>query len=112
LQRYIGTAAAVNLEPAHPIRRAKPRSGNFQPGVRYLVDVLADAGSLTFLAGTAIVPAVLSGSPLRETLAALVTEELAVVAVVPVEIEFELCPEGSLAVPTNVWHTPNFSGCS
>ncbi len=70
------------------------------------MNVLADAAPVTVVGGTPVVPPVLGSRSFGEPLTALVTEKLAGVAVVPVEIELELCPEGSLAVPTDVWHIP------
>ena len=74
----------------------------------YLVDVLAHAAPVTVLGGAAIVPPVLGGRALGESLAALVAEQLALGAGVEVEFEFESCPEGPLAVTTDVRHTCRF----
>jgi hypothetical protein len=50
------------------------------------------------------VPPVLRGLSFRESLAALVTEELPVYAGVPVEFELQLRTERSLAVPADMGH--------
>jgi hypothetical protein len=72
------------------------------------VNIVVDPGPVTVVVRTAIVPAVLRGRSLRESVAAFVTVELSVRARVAVEFEFEFCAKGPFAVPTNMRHIRNY----
>jgi hypothetical protein len=72
------------------------------------VDVVADSFAVTLGFGTVIVPAVLGGSPFREPIPTPVTEEVPILAVVPVKVEFEFGAECPLAVTAGMWHRKSY----
>jgi len=71
------------------------------------VDVFADSLAITIVVRTAIVPSVLRAGSLGKSLATLVAEKLPFGAVVPVKVEFQLGPEGTLTVPAGMGHVLN-----
>jgi hypothetical protein len=72
------------------------------------VDVVADSFAVTFGFGTVIVPTVLGSGLLREPIPTAVTEEVPILTVVPVKVEFEFGAECPLAVTAGMWHTKNY----
>jgi len=74
----------------------------------HFVNVLAHSLAVTLVGRASIVPPVLGGRSLGESLATLVTVQLARGTVVYVEFELEFCAKGPLAVPTDVRHGPEF----
>ena len=75
-----------------------------QANVSYPVNIVPDPLPITVLFRTSIVPAILRGDTFREPRSALITEQIPILTVIPMEIQFEFRTERSLAIPASIWH--------
>lgn len=81
-----------------------PGLRRLETDVGYLMNVLTDSFPVASFYRTTIVPSVLSGILLRKATPTAVTEQIPILTVVLMKVEFEFRIECPLAIPTCVWH--------